>query len=86
MNQFPDDQEVAGKAEAGDEGQLVLKLSADLPVDLVVALSGTTEGEFMKEPVFFPGRERSPVLVEGGEPVSEVGESKLEAVSEALGI
>ena len=86
LNQFPDDEKVSGKTEAGYEVEFMLKLSANLPGDLLVALACATEGQFPQEFAFFPRRERPSVLMVGRKLVSEVGESELEAIGEALGI
>jgi len=86
LDEFPDDEEVAGEAEAGDEGQFVFKLSADFPADFWVAFAGSLEGELAEEFDFLVGREWAAVLVEGGELVAEVCEGELEAVGEALSV
>ena len=86
LNEFPDDEKIPGKSEASDEVDFVLKLFANLPVDFLVALLGSSEGQFTQESAFFDGRKRLPVLVVGGEPVAEIGKGELEAVSEALGV
>ena len=64
----------------------MLKLSANLPGELLVAPACATEGEVPQEFAFFPRRERASVLMVGGKLVSEVGESELESIGEALGI
>ena len=64
----------------------MLKLPADPGSDFTITLTGSAEGEFTKKTGFFPGRERVSVFMIGGEPVVQVFEGELKAISEELGV
>ena len=88
LRDFPDDEEISGEAEAGDEGEFVIEVLADLAGEFRVAVLGAPKGEFAEDAVFFVrGVCLSGVrIVVGGEPVSEVFEGELKALGEALGV
>jgi hypothetical protein len=64
----------------------MLKLPTDPGSDFAITLTGSAEGEFTEKSGFFPGRERMSVFMIGGEPVAQVCEGELKAISEELGV
>ena len=64
----------------------MLKLPTDPGSDFAITLTGSAEGEFTEKSGFFPGREWMSVFMIGGEPVTQVCEGELKAISEELGV
>ena len=82
VDDVPNDEEVAGEAEAADEVEFVFELGSDFSTEVVVASAGTGEGDGAEER--FHGFAGGDGVF--GEGVAEVGEGEGEGVGEVDGV